>query len=429
MKLKRLMLAIAAALCVAACFIPSAFASGGSVILAEVEGEVNAAMNAYIKSEIASAEGEGAPLVLILDTYGGQVVEADSIKQAIMDAKVPVDCYIKRNALSAGTLIAISCRQIVMAPSAVIGAAETIPNDEKTLSTWVGILTSAAEARGRDTKVVAAFADKEIIIEGVSEAGSLLTLGASDAQALGISDGTAESEQDALVKLGYEEYRASRHGMSFSVRAAQFLTSTAVASLLFVAALVFMGIEIFTPGFGVFGALSIVCFVLYFGGSLLAGFAEWWSIALFIAGIAFIVIETVIPGFGVFGILGIASLIAALIFSSRDLTSFLTVLGVGIAGSAVLLPLLYILFKKLGVLRRVFLGAEMLPEQGYVSHEHTESLVGKKGVALTVLRPAGAARIDGERLSVLSSGAYIPAGAAIKVVEHTPGRIVVDEDD
>jgi membrane-bound serine protease (ClpP class) len=428
MKIKRLMLMLIMLLCAAGVFIPSAFAADQRVILVEVEGEVNAAMTSYIKGEIAAAESEGTPVVLVLDTYGGQIIEADSIKQAIIGAKVPVDCYITRNALSAGTLVAVSCRKVVMAPSAVIGAAETIPNDEKTLSTWVGILKSAAEARGRDTKIVSAFADKNISIEGVTEAGSLLTLGAADAMLLGISDGTAATEAEALDSFGYEGYETARHGMSFSVRAAQFLTSTTVASLLIVAALVLMGIEIFTPGFGIFGALSIVCFGLYFGGSLLAGFAEWWNVALFVIGIALIIVEAVVPGFGVFGILGIASLIAGLVFSSRDLTSFITVLGVGIAGSAVLLPLLYMLFKRLGILRKIFLGEGMLPEEGYVSHEPIESLVGKKGVAVTVLRPAGVARIDGRRYNVLSSGAYITDGTNITVVEHTPGRIVVDED-
>lgn len=429
MKAKRLLLFLIVCISLAGLFVPTAFAAGRQVVLAEVSGEVNAAMTAYIKGEIAAAESSGSPLVLVLDTYGGEIIEADSIKKAIMDATVPVDCYIKRNALSAGTLIAISCRHIVMSPSAVIGAAETIPNDEKTLSTWVGILTSAAEARGRDTRIVAAFADKDIAIEGVKEAGSLLTLGAEEALALDISDGTAADETAALSLLGYGDYAAANHEMGFPVKAAQFLTSTAVASILFIAAIILMFIEIFTPGFGIFGTLSIICFALYFGGSLLAGFAEWWSIALFVIGVGCLIAEAFIPGFGVFGVLGIAGILAALLFSSRDIVSFLTVLGVSIMGSAVLLPVVYYLLKKSGLLRKVALAEGMLPEKGYVSHEHIPSLLGKKGVALTVLRPAGVARIGGEKHSVISSGSFIPQGTNIKVVEHTPGRIVVDEDE
>jgi membrane-bound serine protease (ClpP class) len=416
---------IAAALCLFA-FVGHARAASGEVVLLEVTGEVNAAMTAYIGDAVDDAEASGRPVVLVLDTYGGQILEADSIKEILLGASVPVSCYITRNALSAGTLIAISCERIIMVPGAVIGAAETIPNDEKTLSTWVGILTSAAEARGRDPQVVAAMADSDIAIEGVTEAGSLLTLSASKALELGISDGTAQTQDEALALLGYTG-EAVQQSMSFPVLAAQFLTSTTVMSILFIAAIICMGIEIFTPGFGVFGVLSIICFGLYFGGSFLAGYAEWWSIALFVAGVVLIGIELIVPGFGIFGILGIVCILAGMIFAARDFVTFLTVLGFGIVGGAVGLPLIYLLLKKLGLLRRLALMESMLPEEGYTSHTHTESLAGKTGEAASDLRPAGIAEIDGKRQNVVSSGAYIEKGKPVVVVEHTPGRIVVEE--
>ncbi len=428
--MKRVLYGLTAVIAAAICFfaaVPSVQAESSDVVLLEVTGEVNAAMTGYIGDAISSAEQTGSPVVLLLDTYGGQILEADSIKQILLGAKVPVSCYITRNALSAGTLIAISCEHIIMAPGAVIGAAETIPYDEKTLSTWVGILTSAAEARGRDPQIVAAMADKDIAIEGVTEAGSLLTLGASEALSLGISDGTAQNRDEALSLLGYADAAVLTQNMSFPVLAAQFLTSTTVMSILFIAAIICMGIEIFTPGFGVFGVLAILFFGLYFGGSYIAGYAEWWSIALFVLGVILLGIEVAVPGFGIFGISGIVSIVAGMIFAAKDFPTFLMVLGIGILGAAVGLPLIYLLLKKLGLLRKLALEQGMLPEEGYVSHEHTESLTGKTGIALSVLRPAGVAEISGTRQSVVSSGAYIEKGAQIVVVEHTPGRIVVEE--
>jgi membrane-bound ClpP family serine protease len=87
MKLRQLLLIVVTVLCILVTFCPSVFAAGNEVILAEVTGEVNAAMTAYIKSEIAAAENAGSPLLLVLDTYGGEIIEADSIKQAILGAK------------------------------------------------------------------------------------------------------------------------------------------------------------------------------------------------------------------------------------------------------------------------------------------------------------------------------------------------------
>jgi membrane-bound serine protease (ClpP class) len=417
---------LAAALALAG-FIGTALASGNAVTVIEVRGEVTAAMTAYISGALDEAEAAGTPVVLNIDTYGGQILEADNIKKRLLEATVPVDAYISGNALSAGTLLAISCERIVMAPSAVMGAAETIPNDEKTLSTWVGILKSAAEARGRDANVVAAMADKRIEIEGLTGTDELLTLSADTAQKWGLSDGTASTQEEALTLLGYGGYAVTDKPMSFEALAAQFLTSTSVASILFLVAIVCMGIELFTPGFGVFGIVSIVCFALYFGGSLLAGYAEWWSGALLVGGIVLIGIELIVPGFGFFGIAGTVCLLAGLFFVSRDPRTFLTVLAVGTVGAAVLLPLLFKLLKKLGLVRKVVLGDNMLPAEGYVSHTPTDSLVGQEGVADTVLRPAGVAVIGGVRQSVVSSGAYIERGTSVVVVEHTPGRIVVEE--
>lgn len=404
-----------------------ALAADQTVVVAEVSGEVNAAMSAYIEDVIDNAEKSGSAVVLNIDTYGGQILEADNIKKTLLGAKVPVDGYISGNALSAGVLIAISCEHIIMADSAVIGAAETIPNDEKTLSTWVGILKSAAEARGRDASLVAAMADKRMAIEGVTQADELLTLGAQEAEGLRLSDGTSANIDEALKQLGYSDAAVSEQPMSFPTKAAQFLTSTTIASLLFIAAIVCMGVEIFTPGFGIFGALSIFFFGLYFGGSFLAGYAQWWTAALFVFGIVMVIIEIVVPGFGVFGILGIIGIGAGLLFAARDLASFLIIFVSGVVGSAVLLPILYQILKRLGLVRKVVLFGNMEAMEGYTSHEKSESLVGKQGIAETDLRPAGFARINETRFEVVSDGGYIVKGSSVKVVVHTPGRIVVDE--
>ena len=426
-RIHRLLILMAAV--VALCGLPGGIvlAASNAVTVIEIRGEVNAAMTGYISDALDEAEAADTPVVLDIDTYGGQILEADNIKKRLMEATVPVKAYISGNALSAGTLIAISCEDIVMADSAVIGAAETIPNDEKTLSTWVGILRSAAEARGYDPELVAAMADKRVEIEGLTGADELLTLSADEAKELGISDGTAASLEEALEMFGYGGYTVTSKPMSFEVRAAQFLTSTTVASILFLIAIVCLGIEIFTPGFGVFGVVSIICFGLYFGGSLMAGYAEWWSAALLFIGIVLIGIEIVVPGFGFFGIAGIICLGAGLLFISRDIATFLTVLAVGVVGSAVLLPVAFKILKRLGLVRKIVLGGNMLAEEGYVSHPPEESLVGLEGVADTVLRPAGMAVIGGARHGVVSSGMYVEKGQPVVVVEHTPGRIVVEE--
>ena len=66
-------------------------------------------------------------------------------------------------------------------------------------------------------------------------------------------------------------------------------------------------------------------------------------------------------------------------------------------------------------------GASAGPAQEY------ESLLGKRGVALTVLHPAGVAQIDTQRVDVVSEGGYIDAGTAIVVIADEEYRRVVRE--
>lgn len=52
----------------------------------------------------------------------------------LMASDVPTIAYVTSRAWSAGALIALSCRHIIMASGSSIGAAEPIPNTEKNIA-------------------------------------------------------------------------------------------------------------------------------------------------------------------------------------------------------------------------------------------------------------------------------------------------------
>jgi membrane-bound ClpP family serine protease len=64
-------------------------------------------------------------------------------------------------------------------------------------------------------------------------------------------------------------------------------------------------------------------------------------------------------------------------------------------------------------------------DDGYISAVAREELVGKSGVALSELRPAGMAEIDGERVDVITEGDWMAAGTLIVVVKAEAMRLVV----
>lgn len=57
--------------------------------------------------------------------------------------------------------------------------------------------------------------------------------------------------------------------------------------------------------------------------------------------------------------------------------------------------------------------------------EDMQKLVGREGVSLTPLRPSGNGDFDGEKLDVVSDGAFIPQGARIRIVRVEGLRILV----
>ena len=89
--------------------------------------EVNRWYAGYIKKAIDKAYEDKADLIILeLDTPGGLLSSALSIKNYIIESDVPVVVYINKNALSAGSLISLSAKEIYMSDGSVIGAATPI---------------------------------------------------------------------------------------------------------------------------------------------------------------------------------------------------------------------------------------------------------------------------------------------------------------
>jgi len=169
--------------------------------------------------------------------------------------------------------------------------------------------------------------------------------------------------------------------------------------------------------------------LLTIGGIDLAGLEGLIAI-LFILGIALIVIELVMPGVGVAGVIGIASLVAGVVLVSQIaspavLTLIITVVLLIIAG------MLFWLYKSATgngrIARLLLLKARTGEEEGYVSTSNTNDLVGMKGVAATILRPAGGGDFAGRRLDVVTEGEFLPKGTPIIITKVEGFRIVVEK--
>lgn len=405
--------------------------SPAPVALIPLQGVIDAGMENYIDHALGDSEKKGAAAVILeLDTPGGYLESACNIARLLDDFPGPVYAFVRPQALSAGAYLALAADEIYMTPGSTLGAAEPrffggAEVDEKTLSAWEARMRTAAERRGRDSRLAAAMVRKEMAIAGAVEGGSLLTLTGEEALALGYSEGTVEDRGALLEKLGFSRREMISYSPRLIDRIVGWTTHPVVAVLLLIAGITCLVVELFTPGFGIFGLTSILAFTLYFGGHYAAGLAEYWVLLLFGLGVVLLLIEVVIPGFGIIGITGILSIVASIILAAKTVEAGLLMFAAALVLSALLAFLAYRFFERRGALRHIFLANEARSELGYVSAADQKELLGMEGAALSALRPAGAAQIAGRRVDVVSEGTFIPAGAAVKVVSVEGARVVV----
>lgn len=398
----------------------------GDVYVIPIQGEINKATYNYLRTTLDDVLGKSPKAIIFeVDTYGGLIDQAEKIKNLIIDLDIPTISYVNSKAESAGVLITLSSEKVVMANSSTIGSAETIPNTEKVLSMWRGFLRDVAQLRGRDPKIVEAMADTDIYIEGISERGKLLNLTSSEALEYGICDLVSKDYDEMLqsFNISYGDVIKLEEGMELKL--ARVLANPYISTLLLTIGFVGLIIEVFTPGFGIGGTISIIAFGLFFGGNIIAGNSQWTSLVIFVTGLILLIIEAIIPGFGLPGISGIILIIAGTILAMGTVTSALVSVSIAIIITVIITILLIKFGHKSPHLEKIVLKTHQKDEDGYLSTSSKDEYLGKEGITISELRPTGIIEIDGKRLDALSEGGFIPKDTPIKIVRVEGPKIFV----
>lgn len=401
--------------------------SSPKIYVVPINGEINRATRNYVKDVLddLNEKNDVAAVIFEIDTFGGLIEEANNIKDLIISTNIPTISFVNNKAASAGVLITIASENVVMSQNAMIGSAETIPNTEKVLSMWRSWLRDTANYRERNSEIIEAMADSDIVIEGVSERGKLVNLTSQEALEYGITDYISNDYQDIAKHFGYRNAEIVEKNESMQIKLAKYISSPYLSSIILTIAFVGLVVEIMTPGFGIGGTISIIGFGLYFGGNILAGNSNWTSLALFIVGIILLIVEIMMPGFGLPGISGIIFVIIGIILAMNSVTN--AVLSISIA--IIITTIFGIMLVKRGFKSKLFnsivLENQTKKEKGYLSSVVDEDLISKEGVTLTELRPSGYIDIDGNRVDALSDEGFISKGTTIKIVRIEGTKIFV----
>jgi len=276
--------------------------------------------------------------------------------------------------------------------------------------------------------------DADVEIPGVIEKGKLLTLTTSEALEHKVAELTADTVEAALEVAGVPGAETRRARQTWAETLVRFLTHPVVSSLLMTIGLLGLLVEIRTPGFAVPGTIGLLSLGLFFWGHWIVQLAGWEELLLVSIGVVLILLELlVIPGITVAGVAGVVALVAGLGMTLVGAGATVSVI-VGALGRVALSILLamagalaFVRFlPQLPVGRRLVLDTGMQADLGYESTPPSDRRwLGRTGTALSPLRPAGIAQIDGARVDVVSDGGFIDAGTLIEVTRVDGNRVVV----
>lgn len=340
---------------------PSTRPAGSRAVVVPIEGEINNFTAAQFKGRVEEARKQGVDTLIVrMDTPGGLVSAAMDIVDELKTAGETMHTvsYVRKDAYSAGTLISVACKEIVMAPGSVIGDCAPImmgqsglqdisgANRAKIESPLVQSFEELAERHGYDPLLVRAFVQYQVSVYVVEKDGqrkfvskdvweqmkgegwklsedlknpvddelTLLTVSDTTAYKLRLSRGTYKTVEDFAKSINVDIVQTFETSAGESI--IEWLSSNSLRGLLSIAFTLSIYFVFSKPGGGIAESAAIVSGLILFGVPLLTGYAGWLEMLMILLGLCLIGLEIfVIPGFGVTGITGIILLLMGLVLT------------------------------------------------------------------------------------------------------------------
>lgn len=325
------------------------------------QGMIDNGLHESIRRRTEIALEQGAEyLIYEIGTYGGLLQSADDIsKYFILEVgkEAHTVAYVTTEAISAGALVSVACKDIIMGENTTIGDCAPIAvgtklegvEREKAESFIRAAFKRAAEANNYPEPLLTAMVSLRLEVwrvknlesgeyeffeadrlpkdaneydlenkELIDKDDELLTLTASEALKYGIARAKVKDRQGVFDFLAGRDRVSFTEGPSvletnWSEEMVRWVNSPAVISILFMLALLGVYIELNTPGVGLPGLVAVISFAIIFGSKYLVGMANWVEVAIFAIGVLLLLIEIfLIPGFGIAGTAGIICILAGL---------------------------------------------------------------------------------------------------------------------
>ncbi len=374
------------------------------VYVIEVDGDIYEGTSTYICDSIDRAEDDNVPLIIKLNTPGGLVSSTRDIVDRILNSEITVVVWVTPRgawAFSAGTYILMASDVAAMDNSTTIGAAEPRPSENKTVEAMRGWMEEIAEAQGRPPKVASEFVTRN------------RTFGPENALEENVIDLIATNTQEILEYIGVSGV-TKPIGEGLLSKLLNILSNPQVVIILLIAGMLGLIAEITTPGVGVPGVAGGICLLLALWGLNVIEIGLL-GLALLALGALLLGIEFFVPGFGVFGAGSVVSLVLGLLIIGEE--PWVEVAGRIMMGVAIGLVGVFVAF--------VFLARRALKKPVKTG---LEDMIGETGVVTRDIDPVGVVGVRGE-LWEATSKTRIERGEEIVVqdvtIEEGRTRLVV----
>ena len=416
---------------------------------------------------------EGADLILLeIDSPGGSFEE--SMRLAFHLAKISNDraevvAYVSGYARGDAALIPLAADLVYMAPEALLGTGgeasirgEDIEQNKQTILEFaslakrnpgdvVGLIYPSASvheffsADGRRERNVAGWIQEPDPNRPLWKKGQAVDfnngIGVDRAIEMGI---VADRELDlasVATKFMVSELPMEKQTSRLE-RGVEWLASQRwLTFVLFLVGMICLSAEVNSPGLGVPGLISLVCFLFFFWINLFQGTIEWLEILLILGGVICLLAEIfVLPGFGIFGVAGLVMLAIGLLLAGQTFTfptnsyqwgrsiNGLGQMGFGVIVLAVVGFLLRNQLAKLPMVR--WFALEHPTQDRFVvamerMSEERQMLKGMYGTTTTRCNPYGKAILGDQLIDVVSQGGWIEENMPIEVLDVKETQVVI----
>lgn len=151
------------------------------------------------------------------------------------------------------------------------------------------------------------------------------------------------------------------------------------------------------------------------------------ALALMFFAIVLFIVEMFFPGFGIFGFFGVISFVASVFITIVYVQFGFVIVLVEVASLAVIGLIAYDYIKKKQLHGKIILDETYDNEESEIGS--LDYFMGKEGMTKTPLKPFGTADFNGTSIEVYSDGAYIPEHKRVKVIDISQRKIIVKQLD